>query len=849
MATNKLTGLKKTSLDEFKSKIEERRNGGTFSDNPPTIADKVSAAKSGTGIVTESANTPVFQTPSDILGNEIKDLESAISGTKDAKSRDIAQKELFKKQREQQRLESITSGDFQRGQQLGIDRARETERLRREEIRNKPGEAGQKIESQVATIESRFQESPEGTSGSSSESALELGKIAGEKSLTAAMASDPILRNIRNTISELQTGIRSTESVKERLQDQDFKALGDFFRKIDEEDKAKATTQTERLSKFLTADKLLAIADNPDSAALIISSFPGSDISATQVLGMALVQKQVADLEAKKTLTEFEQVKLDQAKADLSKTIADTNKKSTESRTAEQKNFELLNTMRDSGIISEEQFNAAVEKQIGIKEDRKTELDILKEEELRIKNRKSQLEADEIAGEFNGKETVIEKGQDNAFLGKIGGSLTFRTNNPGAITAGTLSDANRLAGKFGAIPGLYSKDANDQFVLNFKTREDGDNAMVQLLDTDYTGLDLSQVAQRWTGTDGTGHKQAFKEAGFDLSQVFGDLSKEDRLDVARAINSVEAGRNSEGETVAPTSKLPSVNPELDIPNSAFDLTGNQVQLLNFINTGKAPSGVDVEDFSKRANKFQEKFREKTKQFDDEFRILKGNMQLGTGVSDEDRNVKFSNMYEAMLKGDSELVKRIARNGIIQGSEQEGRYDRLNGQVNLLENIKRKLSDLKTKKIDLGRVTQGFEKTAQVLGSTTNPDLLELQSLMNAAIAETTKDIFGGNASEGDRAAIKDIFGNIGTEIDSNFTRLNALQDISRLKRDIPIRRELGKDFNLIFGKDFFDPLIPSLSKSKSLVESDIEIFNNSGNQLQNAGITQDEDAEADTIFN
>lgn len=208
---------------------------------------------------------------------------------------------------------------------------------------------------------------------------------------------------------------------------------------------------------------------------------------------------------------------------------------------------------------------------------RAQEINKMDKDKQKMANSKLQADIDKINAGVNAKiwpkditvwfswwdEKVIWKWQDNPYLGKKWWSLTFRTNNPWAITAPAwnLKEANRLAEKHWAIVWLYSQDINWWLVLNFESEEAWQKAMVWLLD-EYWDISLKDLATKWTWWKWAGHKSKFKEAWFDLNQSFQSLLPDEKLEISKAINEVEAWKNSTWKDVEPTENINWRVPEL-----------------------------------------------------------------------------------------------------------------------------------------------------------------------------------------------------------------------------------------------------------------------------------------------
>lgn len=139
------------------------------------------------------------------------------------------------------------------------------------------------------------------------------------------------------------------------------------------------------------------------------------------------------------------------------------------------------------------------------------------------------------------KVTVVKKWWDNPVLWLQWWSLTFRTNNPLAITATQPGTAERLTKKFNAIPNLFSPDSADNLVLNFRTPEEWLRAWRQLLDSKWD-LSIFALMESHTWWSALSHKAAARKLGLSLNTKFKDLSEEDKNKVIEAIKVWEGHR-------------------------------------------------------------------------------------------------------------------------------------------------------------------------------------------------------------------------------------------------------------------------------------------------------------------
>jgi len=132
------------------------------------------------------------------------------------------------------------------------------------------------------------------------------------------------------------------------------------------------------------------------------------------------------------------------------------------------------------------------------------------------------------------KVTVIEKWWDNTVLWLSWWSLTFRTNNPLAITATWTWSAERLTTKFWAIPDLFSPDSVDNLVLNFKTVEEWLKAWRQLLESKWN-LSINKLLESHTWTSATWHKAQATKLWLDLNKTYASLNESEKNKVIEAI--------------------------------------------------------------------------------------------------------------------------------------------------------------------------------------------------------------------------------------------------------------------------------------------------------------------------
>jgi len=130
--------------------------------------------------------------------------------------------------------------------------------------------------------------------------------------------------------------------------------------------------------------------------------------------------------------------------------------------------------------------------------------------------------------------TVIEKWWDNPVLWLSWWSLTYRTNNPLAITATQPWSAERLVGKYWAIPNVFSPDSADNLVLNFKTPEEWLKAWRQLLEAKWN-LNISELMRSHTWTSAIWHIAQARKLWLDLTKTYNELTEEEKNKVIEAI--------------------------------------------------------------------------------------------------------------------------------------------------------------------------------------------------------------------------------------------------------------------------------------------------------------------------
>jgi hypothetical protein len=360
---------------------------------------------------------------------------------------------------------------------------------------------------------------------------------------------------------------------------------------------------------------------------------------------------------------------------------------------------------------------------------------------------------------------VLEKGAENPYLGKRGGHLPWRANNPLAITATggaegaeRIKEADRLADKYGAIKGLYSTDAFGGLVLNFETMEEGEIAGAQLLEAK-SGLNLKRLVESHTGTNAEGHKEALKEAGFDIDGVdaettYGELSQKEKTLVAKSIAKGEGTK--EGEEFAPTKVLGGNTSEKFISDVIFEFPTAGVKRQEAIQAGLrgVEGGVD------RLNK-----------------VISGDYRDELGD-----DAKFTEAMRASLKEDKNKARLIAN---AAQDIKDGNTERAKGKVFGAIKSQMLAQEARTFEGDIGVMTdmvvlsKAFdkvqEKTGIAVGSLeklqekmggafgSDPELASLMVDTNRIIQKYTKAQSGAQFSvqefERYKALLPDIFNN------------------------------------------------------------------------------------------
>lgn len=136
------------------------------------------------------------------------------------------------------------------------------------------------------------------------------------------------------------------------------------------------------------------------------------------------------------------------------------------------------------------------------------------------------------------KAQILPKGWANPILWLRGWSLTFRTNNPLAITATSAWSANRLTNKFWALNNIFSPDSLDNLVLNFSTVEEWLAAWRQLLE-EKRELTLNKLAESHTWTSAEWHKAQLQKHWLSLNTKFKDLTEEQKNAVIESFKIAE----------------------------------------------------------------------------------------------------------------------------------------------------------------------------------------------------------------------------------------------------------------------------------------------------------------------
>lgn len=267
------------------------------------------------------------QTPIEAAQSEADKLRSQLGTTTDEATRKILNERL---QAVNQSIYDATQGITDKARDLQSQREATylAQQKRTEDIKTKPGEAGAKIGSQVAAIDSKYLASPEGVSTSGGQNIISQAGIAGTKSLEQAIANDPELANLRNRLFEINTGEKAVADTKKEISAGEFSSLRKFFTDAVQADKEKqkelTKTADEQLGKLLENDNILsAISADPSVAEGLINQYKGTTYTAGKILYSAYLKKQARELELKKALTPKEQIELDTAKANLAKIQAE----------------------------------------------------------------------------------------------------------------------------------------------------------------------------------------------------------------------------------------------------------------------------------------------------------------------------------------------------------------------------------------------------------------------------------------------------------------------------------------------------------------------------------------------
>lgn len=331
-------------------------------------------------------------TPQQELEREADDLRDTLSNVTDAQQRRILNEQL-------QRInEAIAAPERRAGALSDLKSQREATmkemEKRREEIRTAEGEAGRMIERGLGSLQQQ-RASRSGAQSTAQSGLLTAAAEGGARNLTQAIASDPQLASLRNrlvNIGRQQEGIREQER---KVSQAEFNALQNFFVDLEAREYEEAQTAAlaqeqaaqvanERLSNALTDESLAAIAENPTLAADLIDAFPDATLTLGEITARATLQKKINEIEAKKQPSEKEQLQLNKLRAE----VAEIGKVKP---TARDQNITTLTNLRDNGIITQADFEKALDAEIGI--GRPTEIDRqIKEADLAMRNAKTEQE-------------------------------------------------------------------------------------------------------------------------------------------------------------------------------------------------------------------------------------------------------------------------------------------------------------------------------------------------------------------------------------------------------------------------------------------------------------------------
>jgi len=210
----------------------------------------------------------------------------------------------------------------------------------------------------VAPITSFLQESPEGVQSGLLKNKTVQSNIASARD--RAISSDPRVIDAKNKLlnssAKLASARQNIQTIKQAQEvanlEQEITVANDIIALVEENQK----TADERITSFLTPDTLGAIALNPEIADSLLASFEGTSYTTAQIREMAYLQGQVNEYASKKTLTPEEQVKLDQARANLTKTQAEVAQIGKTDPTTSQQDFGFYQQLQASDPAMAEQF-------------------------------------------------------------------------------------------------------------------------------------------------------------------------------------------------------------------------------------------------------------------------------------------------------------------------------------------------------------------------------------------------------------------------------------------------------------------------------------------------------------
>ena len=161
---------------------------------------------------------------------------------------------------------------------------------------------------------------------------------------------------------------------------------------------------------------------------------------------------------------------------------------------------------------------------------------VLDEEEVETINQESEFsgfKVSDIASVESGNGYVVYVKKDGTKIKRIGGSVSWRNNNPGNIINSEFAATNGAVGNAG------------RFAV-FPNEETGLQATIKLLRSkNYVNLTLKHVYQRWAPKgDGNNNPDAYanrvsKISGVSLDKKINELNNEEIMRVARAMQQIE----------------------------------------------------------------------------------------------------------------------------------------------------------------------------------------------------------------------------------------------------------------------------------------------------------------------